>query len=167
MEENLPPFEMFERFVAEYSDEHLEPKIKTLRTEARQLKKTQELWEAEVTARLDTLRREQEAATASLHREHQVAIDSLTSQLAQLKVELNSVRRYTATALVKEALGAAMRTLPPDSGAMVVRKYEAITTELDYSNDPIEVAARFLRFCVTEAQRCGIPVVSPGLRKPV
>jgi hypothetical protein len=169
MEDNLPPFELFERFVEEYSDRYLEPKIKVLRSEVRQLKKAHELREAQVSARLDTLRQEQEMATEALRRGHQVAIDSLTSQLVQVTVELKNVRRHTAVALIKHALSDVRDALPFNSEPwqLILRKYEAAATELHQSNDPLELATRFIRFCVDEAERNGIELIRPGIPKQV
>lgn len=169
MEENLPPFELFERFVAEYSDDHLQPKIKALRSEVRQDRKARELWEAQVNARLDNLRREQEAATESLRRAHQIAIDSLTSQLVQVNVELETVRRYTAIALIRDTLSDCREAQAGNPGMwqLIVRKYEAIAIEVKHSNDPLEAATRFIGFCMDQAERGGLELIRPGIQKTV
>ena len=166
-EENLPPFEIFERIADERIGEYLEPMLKTFRSELRRVKKNQEINEAELVALRENFRQELNMEVGALRRGYQTAIDSLTSRVAQLTVELKGTRFFCAVSIIKEACSSAIEaySLSADAKERITRKYEAAIIESQYVDDPMVLAAQFNKFCVDEGKKEGIPMIEPGLKR--
>jgi len=154
MDENLPPFEIFETIADERIDNHLEPRLKTFRGEQ---KRQQEVAAAE----LNTIREAMRSEIDSVKRSCQDAIDSLSSKLIETRVELANVLHLAALNQAKIAYAAA-GTAKVDRN-LLARKYEATMVEMNFSDDPLEVSDRFHQFCMDEGKKLGVPTIRPGL----
>ncbi len=153
-EDDLYPFEVYEVFVNEAINKYLEPRLKTFRGEQ---KRQQEVFSAELDATRESMRAEFDGTKRGL----QESIDTLSSKVIEMKVELTTVRHLAAINQAKIIHSASV-----SAGVnvnLLAQKYDAAIVEMRFSDDPLEVSDRFHQFCLDEGRKLGAQMIQPGL----